>query len=264
MAKILVGTSGYSYKDWIGPFYPQGTPEKDFLAFFAARFSFVELNFSYYTMPAAPLLEKLIEKTGPDFQFAIKTHQSLTHEKSDALDKDIEIYRRGIRPLVDGKKLGAVLIQFPFSFHYTTDNRRHLDRLCRGLEGLPLAVEFRNREWVLEPVLVELKKRNAAFVNVDQPDLPNLILPSAHVTADIAYVRFHGRNRENWWTGDNVSRYDYQYNDDELAGWLNRIRELSGKVRLLFVAFNNHSRGQALVNAGRLKAMLVAEGTGAL
>jgi uncharacterized protein YecE (DUF72 family) len=259
MAKIFIGTSGYSYIDWVGPFYPAGTPESDFLSFYAARFPFVELNFSYYSLPAAPLITRLAEKTGGGFLFAIKAHKSLTHEITDRLDKDIETYRRGVQPLVDAQKLAAVLVQFPYSFHYNDANRRHLDRLTRGLEGLPTAFEFRNEEWVQERVLEELKKRNAAFVNVDQPELPKLIKPSEHVTAEPAYIRFHGRNKKNWWAGDNVSRYDYLYSDEELAGWVDRIRSMLKLVRVLLITFNNHSRGQAIQNAGRLKELLAAD-----
>ena len=124
----------------------------------------------------------------------------------------------------------------------------------------PLACEFRNSEWVRDPVLTGLTERGAAFVNVDQPDLPQLIKPSAHAIADLGYVRFHGRNKENWWTGDNVSRYDYLYADDELSGWLERLREIVKRVRVLLIAFNNNSRGQAVQNTRRRKELPVAEG----
>jgi uncharacterized protein YecE (DUF72 family) len=263
MANVYIGTSGYSYQDWIGCFYPDGTPEKDFLACYAAAFPFVELNFSYYSMPAAGLLERLTEKVGPSFLFAIKAHKSLTHEITDRLEKDLDDYKKGIDPLLQRQKLAAVLVQFPYSFHYTDENRRHLDRITRSLSGLPLALEFRNEEWVQDRVIEGLVERKAAFVNVDQPELPQLIKPSAHVTADLAYIRFHGRNKQNWWTGDNVSRYDYLYSDEELTDWQERIRLIVKKVRMLLIAFNNHSRGQAVQNARRLKELLLADGIGA-
>jgi uncharacterized protein YecE (DUF72 family) len=259
MARIYIGTSGYSYADWVGPFYPAGTREKDFLGYYAGRFPFVELNFSYYSMPTATQTERLIEKTGSEFLFAIKAHKSLTHEITDRLEKDIEAYRQGIQPLAEKQKLAAVLVQFPYSFHYTDENRMRLDRLTRGLAGLPLALEFRSDEWVKDHVFEELRKRNVAFVNVDEPELPKLIRPSEIVTAEPAYIRFHGRNKKNWWTGDNVSRYDYLYGDEELAGWLDRIRVIVKAVKVLLITFNNHSRGQAIQNARRLKELLAAE-----
>ncbi len=262
MTKVYIGTSGYSYKDWIGCFYPEGTADRDFLSCYAAAFPFVELNFSYYSMPTPALLERMTQKVGPEFRFAVKSHKSLTHEISDRLEKDVEDYKRGVQPLVDRGQLAAVLVQFPYSFHYSDANRRHLDLIIQSLTGLPLACEFRNSEWVRDPVLTGLAERRAAFVNVDQPDLPKLIKPSAHVTADFAYIRFHGRNKENWWTGDNVSRYDYLYSDDELSDWLERLREIVKRVRVLLIAFNNHSRGQAVQNARRLKELLLADGIG--
>ncbi|HEQ71525.1 MAG TPA: DUF72 domain-containing protein [Spirochaetia bacterium] len=261
MADILVGTSGYSYKDWIGPFYPPGARESDFLPFYAGEFPFVELNFSYYTMPKADLITRLIDKTPEGFLFAIKAHRSLTHEKTTAdLPKNGILFREGIAPLVEQHRLAAVLLQFPYSFHYTPDNRTYLDAFLSNMSGLPVAVEFRNAEWVNERVREGLTTRRAAFVNVDQPDLPHLIRPGAVVTADPAYLRFHGRNKKNWWTGDNVSRYDYLYSDDELVSWLDHIRSLAAASKLLLVTFNNHSRGQAIHNARRLRELLQSRG----
>ncbi len=259
MAKIFVGTSGYSYADWVGPFYPSGTAERDYLGFYASHFSFVELNFSYYAMPSAPLIERLADKTGSDFVFAVKAHRSLTHEITDRFDQDLDAFRGGVAPLAERGKLAAVLVQFPYSFHYNDRNRRHLDRLTRGLEGLPAAVEFRNAEWARERVTGGLKERGAAYVNVDQPALPKLLKPSGLVTADLGYIRFHGRNEKNWWTGDNVSRYDYLYGEEELAGWIDRLRAMLSLVRVLLVTFNNHARGQAVQNARRFKELLAAE-----
>jgi uncharacterized protein YecE (DUF72 family) len=92
---------------------------------------------------------------------------------------------------------------------------------------------------------------------VDQPELPRLLRPSALVTANNAYIRFHGRNKANWWQGDNVSRYDYLYSDEELTVWLDHIRSIIGSVKVLLISFNNHSRGQAIQNARKLKELLV-------
>ncbi|MBN2351962.1 MAG: DUF72 domain-containing protein [Spirochaetales bacterium] len=259
MAKIFVGTSGYSYADWVGPFYPAGTAEKDFLGFYASQFSFVELNFSYYSMPSPPLIDRLAEKTGSDFVFAVKAHRSLTHEVTDGFERDLGAFREGVKPLAERGKLAAVLVQFPYSFHYNDQNRRRLDRLTRGLSGLPAAVEFRNAEWAQERVIEGLRERGAAFVNVDQPELPKLLKPGSLVTADHGYIRFHGRNKKNWWTGDNVSRYDYLYGEEELTGWIERIRSMLSLVRVLLITFNNHARGQAVQNARRLKELLAAE-----
>ncbi len=254
--KVLIGTSGYSYEDWIGPFYPEGTDKKDFLSYYASQFPVVELNFSYYAQPAASTLERMIERTPESFRFAIKAHRSLTHEIGEDLPKNVERYRRGIEPLVASNRLAAVLFQFPYSFHYSPQSRRHLQALCESFAGLPKAVEFRGAEWQRDSVYQGLQEVNTAFVNVDEPRLPRLPTPTEVITSELGYIRFHGRNRANWWTGDNVSRYDYLYSSEELDPWLPMIERMLSKSRMLLVIFNNHSRGKAIQNARELQARL--------
>jgi uncharacterized protein YecE (DUF72 family) len=254
--RILIGTSGYSYEDWVGPFYPQGLPKREYLSFYAAEFPIVELNFSYYTQPSASTLERMIEKTPEDFHFAIKAHQSLTHNIGEDFPREVERYKQGIRPLVEAGRLAAVLLQFPYSFHYTPGCRRHLQRLCESLADLPKAVEFRCSEWQRDSVYQGLREVKTAVVNVDEPRLPKLPEPTEAVSSELAYLRFHGRNAANWWKGDNVSRYDYLYSSEELSEWLPMIERMLAKARLLLVIFNNHSRGRAIQNARELQGML--------
>jgi uncharacterized protein YecE (DUF72 family) len=121
---------------------------------------------------------------------------------------------------------------------------------------MPAAVEFRNNEWQKESVNTGLRECGVALVNVDEPDLPGLPRPSGIVTAHFAYVRFHGRNSGNWWTGDNASRYDYRYADAELAQWVSRIMGMLKQVTRVMVAFNNHWNGQAVTNAKQLRELL--------
>jgi uncharacterized protein YecE (DUF72 family) len=175
------------------------------------------------------------------------------------LKEQARVFIRGIEPLVKSSKLAAVLVQFPFSFHYTPQNRRTLDRLCGLFEQFPVAVEFRNSEWQRESVYDGLQSRTASFVNVDQPSLRGLLVPSSIVTADTAYVRFHGRNERNWWTGDNASRYDYRYSETELEQWVPRIESMAQTAHLVIVSFNNHWKGQAVDNGRVLKRLLGQE-----
>lgn len=254
--RVLVGTSGYSYDDWVGPFYPQGLNKREYLSFYASEFPVVELNFSYYTQPSASTLERMLDKTPEGFRFAIKAHQSLTHNIGGDLPKEIERYRQGIQPLVDAGRLAAILLQFPYSFHYTPGNRRHLQRLCQSFADLPKAVEFRGSEWQRNSVYRGLSDVKTTFVNVDEPRLPKLPAPTDVVSSELAYLRFHGRNAANWWMGDNVSRYDYLYDTEELSEWLPMIERMLAKARLLLVIFNNHSRGQAIQNARQLQGLL--------
>ena len=254
--RLLIGTSGYSYHDWLGPFYPQGLNKREYLSFYAAEFPVVELNFSYYTQPKASTLERMLAKTPEDFRFTIKAHQSLTHNVGKDLPEEIERYRRGIQPLVEAGRLAAVLLQFPYSFHYTPGSRRHLQRLCESLADVPKAVELRGSEWQRDSVYRGLSDVGTAFVNVDEPRLPKLPRPTEVVSSELAYLRFHGRNAANWWKGDSVSRYDYLYSDEELSEWLPMIERMLAKARLLLVVFNNHSRGQAIQNARQLQGLL--------
>lgn len=256
MSTVTFGTSGYSYKDWEGILYPPGTRRTDYLGTYAQEFDLVELNFSYYKMPEASLSRRMIACTGDDFQFTIKGHKSLTHE-GDAVTvkRDAELFKRGIDPLFAAGKLAAVLMQFPFSFHYNDVNRTYVDTLCRQFGEFPLAIEFRNRYWQRQSVYDGLRDRNVTLVNVDEPRLPGLPEQTSLVTAENGYVRFHGRNKDNWWKGDNVSRYDYCYSDSELKEWVPRIQAMALQAATIMVVFNNHSKGQAVQNARRLRDM---------
>ena len=256
MARVLIGTSGYSYEDWIGPVYPAGTEKRDFLSLYAKEFPLVELNFSYYQQPAARTLERMVEATPEGFLFSIKAHRSMTHEFAESWAEDIATFKEGVRPLVESGRLAAILLQFPYSFAYSTESRTRLATLCERLAGLPLAVEFRKSEWLREQVYQGLRERGIALVSVDEPDLPRLLRPSAEATADLAYVRFHGRNKANWWTGDNASRYDYLYSEAELGEWVERIRTILARARMLMIFFNNHSRGRAVENARQMRELL--------
>lgn len=256
MANILIGTSGFSYKDWVGPVYPPGTPAKSYLSVYAKEFSFTELNFSYYRQPDPRTMERMVYVTGDDFDFAVKVHQSITHEISESFSNDVKLFKVGIEPLIQASKLAAILIQFPYSFHYTAESRKHLLAICEEFEALPAAVEFRNSEWQRDSVYNGLKEHNITFVNVDEPEVKGLPKPTDIVTSNIAYARFHGRNKKQWWTGDNMSRYDYLYSDEELSEWVPRINTMAEKCAKVIVAFNNHWRGQAVTNAKRVREML--------
>ncbi|MCL2276834.1 MAG: DUF72 domain-containing protein [Treponema sp.] len=270
MGKIIVGTSGYSYKEWVGPFYPENTKQADYLAFYAGRFETVELNFSYYAMPASEQLRRMLEtdnsqqavsqQAARNLTYSIKAHQSLTHKIDPAKWRDeAKTYLTAIEPLLEAGRLDAVLIQFPFSFRYEADNRRHLANLLTEFSGAPVAVEFRNNEWNSNRVIDEFKKRNVAYVSTDSPDikgLPNVLDVS---TSSISYFRLHGRNEKNWWDSDSRSRYDYLYNDEELKGAAERVRRMAVKADKALVYFNNHARGQAVKNAQSLKKILENE-----
>jgi len=159
-------------------------------------------------------------------------------------------YRRGIDPLVEGGRLGALLAQFPWSFRRTDANRRWLGRLIDAFEGYPLAVEVRHASWAVDSVYEGLGDRGVAFCAIDQPLYDDSVAPSGRVTASLGYVRLHGRNYDAWFDDDVPSheRYNYLYDAAELAPWLGRIRGMLGKTNATYVITNNHFRGKSVVN----------------
>jgi len=258
MGQIAIGTSGYSYNEWVGPFYPPKTKQEDFLAFYAGNFSTVELNFSYYTMPGAEQLRKMAQTPNAEnLTYSIKAPQTITHKVDPNKWRDeAKTYIAAIEPLRETGKLDAVLFQFPYSFHYEADNRRHLANVLTEFSGIPSAVEFRNNEWTSNRVIDELKKREVAYVSTDSPDLKGLPHVLDVHTSPVAYFRLHGRNADTWWGSDSRARYDYLYSNDELKGTAERIKRIVIKADKILVYFNNHARGQAVKNAITLKELL--------
>ena len=263
MGEILIGTCGYSYREWVGPFYPPQTKTEDFLRFYAGEFPTVEIDYSYYRMPTAAQLQNMMDTGGPGLSMALKATQTLTHTiESDKWKEEAKTYMEAIGPLHKAGRLVAVLFQFPYSFHYTAENRQYLDSLLGEFEGFPSAVEFRNGEWSSSRVIEGLKKREAAYVSTDLPDLKGLPPVLDVSTAPLSYLRLHGRNTETWWGSDSKSRYDYLYTDAELEGAAERIKRIAIKADKLVVYFNNHTKAKAISNARSLQKILDAIGLG--
>ncbi len=257
MCSILVGTSGYSYLEWVGPVYPEGSRTDEFLARYATLFPTVELNFSYYRMPTSGQLARLQDQAGPALVFSVKANEALTHKIEAAAWKEAaRSFMGALEPLRKAERLGAVLLQFPFSFHYDVDRRRYLDGVLAELAGLPLAVEFRNHEWYNNRVVDAFRSRSVALASMDLPELKGLPPVMDVVTAPLAYVRFHGRNGETWWGSDSAARYDYLYSDLELEAWADRVNGIAARADRILVYFNNHRRGQAVANARTFTTVL--------
>jgi len=259
---IYVGTSGYSYDDWVGPVYPPDLPKKDWLSFYAQEFQTCEINYTYYRLPDAKTLAAMARKTPSGFIFTVKASQELTHGRDDP-EEAFNAFGAGVAPLVDQGKLGCILAQFPFSFHATPENRDYLRRFRERLQGLPVVIEFRNRAW-LEPQTSDLlRELDLGFCCVDEPRLKGLLPPIAVATSAIAYVRFHGRNAKKWWRHENAyERYDYTYSVEELREWEPKILDLDEQSEKTFVFANNHWQGQAVGTARQLRLLLVQAGDG--
>jgi uncharacterized protein YecE (DUF72 family) len=253
---IVLGTSGFSFADWVGPFYPSGTRRTDMLALYAERFRAVEINATYYRIPPPSTMEALSQKTPDGFEFIVKAHQSMTHEKAAPDPGAFEAFRACLAPLVRAGKFRGVLLQFPWAFRPTQGTRKRLDLLAAELaEARPLFVEFRHASWLKDEVFRYLEEQGMGYCSVDEPELPGLVPPVARLTSDMGYVRLHGRNTKTWW-GGGADRYDYDYSPEELKEWVRKIRELADKASKVYVFFNNCHAGQAARNALLMRDMM--------
>ncbi len=256
-ASVRVGTSGYSFADWVGTVYPPGTRPGAFLPAYAELFDTVEINATYYRTPSPQTFARMIEKTPGGFTFVVKVPQAMTHDLA-AFDRALEPFQEAIHPLRAAGRLGGLLAQFPHAFTPSDAARRHLERLARSLgpgsnPATPLHVEFRHDAWQGARTLDLLRDLDLGSVNVDLPDLPHLPRPTTLATTRVGYVRLHGRNAATWWSREKGGdRYDYLYTTAELEPWVSRIHELAEQTDLVFAFANNCHLGQSVVNALQL------------
>ena len=257
---IRVGPAGWSYNDWAGIVYPRSRPrgfhEAEYLAQF---FDTIEINSSFYHPPAPKVAQSWIQRVAhnPRFQFTAKLWQRFTHERS-ASRQDEKIVKDGIAPLALDGRLGALLLQFPWSFRNTKENREYLGGLVMQFLEYPLIVEVRHSSWNDPEAFKLLANLGVGFCNIDQPVIGRSIEPSARATAPVGYVRLHGRNYEHWFSSEEhpEERYNYLYSAQELEPWAERIRNLAAQTDATFVITNNHFQGKAIANAFQLVYML--------
>jgi uncharacterized protein YecE (DUF72 family) len=246
---IRLGTSGFKFDDWKGHFYPPGVAEKDWLAFYAQRFSCLEVNSTYYRILNAAIFRSMARKVPRGFLFTVKAHRTMTHEVGPGTAEDFKTFIGSVEPLLEEKKFGCLLAQFPTRFQNVPENRSYLLDFKERCAGLPLVVEFRSRDWLQPETFNFLRENELSFCCVDEPQFRSLMPPVAEATSSISYVRFHGRNYENWWSGDVKRRYDYLYSLDELKEWAPKIRRLDDMSSECFVFMNNCYQAKAATNA---------------
>jgi len=254
---LLVGTCGYSYAEWRDcGFYPATSRSADMLGLYMRFFPIVELNYTWYQMPRAEAVQRMVAGVPADFRFAAKLTRTLTHERSTEWRSELRRYRQGIAPL--GERLAAVLIQLPPDFDRSAAHRYYLAGILDGLQGLPVAVEFRHASWAVDQVYGELERRGVTLVAVDAPAIPSLF-PSLDVVtnSDFFYVRFHGRNQRGWRSSNMQKKFDYDYQAAELQEWVaGSLARMASRCSRGYVFFNNHVRGQAPRNASLLQKLL--------
>ena len=261
---IRIDPAGWSYKDWEGIVYPQ-KPGTGFdpLEYLARFFNTIEVNSSFYRPPAPTTTKSWVKRVAEnkEFVFTAKLHRLFTHERGKATKKDEKEYRAGMDVLAKAGKLGSVLLQFPWSFKNTPDDRVYLAKLLERFSDYPLVLEVRHSSWNTPEVYEWLEERGVGICNIDQPIFKKSIRPQALTTSPIGYVRLHGRNYKDWFRdkAQPHERYDYLYSVDELDPWLTRIKEVAKHSRETYVITNNHFRGKGVVNAIEIKAALVEE-----
>jgi len=253
--EILVGTSGYSFDDWVGPFYPPGMKSGEYLSYYARFFPVVEVNSTYYRILHPRVLEQMERKTPAGFRFVVKLHRSMTHEGS----RDAPTYRaflEALEPLKRAGKYDGLLAQFPWGFQRTPAGEQHLKALRALLPDEPLWAEFRHRSWITRGLADELRASDIGYCAVDEPALQGLVPPITLLTSRDAYVRFHGRNARTWWGRGGGDRYDYNYSEQELSEWVRKVSDLASQARRTYLFFNNCHAGQAARNATLMQELL--------
>ena len=258
-SRLWIGPSGWSYPDWYGIVYPSSRP-RSFrpLAFIAQMFNAVEVNSSFYAIPQATTTASWPPQVGESFRFAFKLPRDFTHESvRDPDPQMVERFKVALRPVRESGKLGPVLFQFPWSFHFTPTAAERLSRLTDAFAEYDRSIEVRHTSW-LRPEALEFLRRVGGFCNIDQPLLRACIPPEQYVFGPTAYVRLHGRNKQNWFADGipSYERYNYLYSDDELREWVARINAMLAEARDVYVFANNHYRGQGVVNALELRQLL--------
>jgi len=249
MSEIFLGTSGWSYKEWVGPFYED---EKRMFSYYAQFFSTVEINSTFYRYPSRSTIYGLNRVSPPSFIFSAKLPRLITHKKKldpkENIKNDLMRFLELLEPLSATGKLGCILVQLPPRFTFDRDVEKLEGFLEMIPDGYEFAVEFRNASWMKKETWKMLKEHNVAYCMVDEPSLSSEV----QLTANFAYFRWHGRNRRPW--------YNYRYSEEELKEWVPKLKEAERKVERIYGYFNNHFHGYAVENCIEFMQMLnVAE-----
>lgn len=292
MKRIRIGTASWTDKTLIksGSFYPrQVTTAEGRLRFYADHFDTVEVDSSYYALPAERNAVLWAERTPPGFVFHIKAYSMLTGHPTlvksipkvlqaelpkailaktqakefpkEIVEAAFDMFSSALSPLKKAGKLGCLLFQFPPWFLPSAEAYARMELVREKLPDHHLAVEFRNWRWITTPEkersLKFLKEHAFSYVVIDAPWIKGWEGPPA-VTAPIAYIRLHGRNRENWFKKgiDTVERYRYLYNEEELKKWAEKVKGASNQADQTFVLFNNCYENYGIKNAKTLERLL--------
>lgn len=266
--EVLVGTAGWNYEDWVGPFYPE-RPEKGFsrLEFYSKFFDCVEVNSTFYRHFGPKTIEKWLGEVegNANFEFIIKLYKNFTHGKrspASGFRDDKSAVEEYLAPLVESAKLGGLLVQFSEYFRAGEESRSYLAFLLHEFRGYRLFVELRHLSWYSNQDMEFLKKLNVNLVVVDQPMLNGMVGFEPEYLGKYGYVRLHGRNIVKWSESREAlaqgieiadeqrnDRYNYLYTTGELDEIERKIRVVKERCDKLYVVANNHPLGKAVANA---------------
>lgn len=296
MSNVRIGTSGWNYPTgrgtWNGVFYPRPRERGrtfDELAYYAEHFDTVEVDSTFYGQPRPEVTRGWVQRTPSGFEFSVKLYQKFTHPKmfrqrlegalplhpsaaprdaDDALldelakpnQADLDAFKRGLDPLADAGKLGALLAQFPASFKGTDAGQAYVADLLRAFADYPVAVELRHRSWSdrFTETLALLNACGAAWVQIDEPKFALSIRQDSLPNVEgFYYMRLHGRNAANWWKpARSEDRYDYLYSEDELREFTSTAGAARRLVKKLYLYANNHFSAKSVANAAMIKQQL--------
>jgi uncharacterized protein YecE (DUF72 family) len=244
------------WPDWVGAFYPPGTPNARMLRHYSTQFPFVEINSTFYRTPTPGQLARMAARTPPGFRFSLKVPRTISHDHSI---HDLRPFRLAADELAARQRLTGLVLQFPETFHDTPRNRDWVERVSDGLRAHPTWVEFRHVSWHRPHLGDWLHERGLELASVDVPDIAQLY-PRATISpaTTSAYVRFHSRDAGKWLRGG-PSRYDFDYPDEVLRDWVELLNESSSRLTSVHLVFNNCHRTQGINNARRMAAIIRTE-----
>jgi len=288
--KILVGTASWSDPGFVERWYPRKLPAGGRLPWYAQHFDLVEVNSTFYSVPEPRMVERWCAATPDDFTFDVKLHQLFSFHSTPVkllppdLQSRAETNAKGkVKPTQDVQeallkfflraaaifrsagKMGVLLLQLSPAFSPRKHELKELGPIIEMLNGYELAIEFRNRNWVigdqLQATINFVRKHETIFVNVDAPASDHFTVMRSDVdevtNSNVAYLRLHGRNAKAYITGKTVAaRFDYDYNEQEVAEVAERSRKLAREARELHVIFNNNNLDYAPRAAVRLRKAL--------
>jgi uncharacterized protein YecE (DUF72 family) len=256
---LFCGPSGWSYAHWNNVVYPaHKTRSFHSLEFLSEYFDAIEINTTFYQSIRPEIARLWVQKVrgNPKFLFTAKMNRRFTHDRV-VNAREVSAFKDGLQPIKKAGKLGCLLMQFPWSFRFTEENRHFLIELRRAFHEYPLVAEMRHSSWMMEEALGTFIDHRIGFCNIDQASYIKAMPPTSYLTSAVGYVRLHGRDPREWdrefgRVEKPNAQNDYLYNLPELSEWQARIGRIGGNANRTFVFTNNDAGAKSVVNALQL------------